>query len=96
MNRHDGCCNSNSIGSGLVYRDEIRPEEPCCEKAPELPYKGYEVRVTTLDFGYLVNVGCKTFCFESTKKMVKYLEMYWKDPKGTETLWYSGKLMLED
>lgn len=99
---NNGCCSSNNgNGSNLVYNDEQCRPEPCCgndRPCDPMPVKNkaYEVRVNQMDFGYLVNIGCQSFSIESNKKLVKFLEMYWKDPKGTEKLWYSGKLGLED
>lgn len=98
---NEGCRANN--GGSVMYNDEQCRPEPCCGNGRPMddmeiavPQKSYEVRVNQMDYGYLVNVGCKSFCIESNKKLIKFLEMYWKDPKGIEKLWYSGKLGLED
>lgn len=100
---NEGCRANN--GGSVMYNDEQCRPEPCCgngrpmdDMMDPMPVKNkaYEVRVNQMDYGYIVNVGCQSFSIETSKKLVKFLEKYWLDPKGTEKLWYSGKLGLED
>ena len=70
-----------STGTGITFR-------PMTEtlKTP------YRVNIRTLDEGYIVEVGCKSFALSSTKKMLKYLTMYYNNPAETEKLYGKGKL----
>lgn len=93
MNRtniEDECCKLSAC--------ECRPEDPravCCgeEELTSSKSKIRETRITQLNYGYLVNVGCQTFAFETVDKLIEKLGEYLKNPSQTEKDWYSGKLL---
>jgi hypothetical protein len=82
-NIEDKCCKEAAC--------ECRPNDPregCWEES-----KIRETRITQLNYGYLVNVGCQTFAFETVDKLIEKLGEYLKNPSQTEKDWYSGKLL---
>lgn len=56
-------------------------------------YIGREIRICPLNVGYMVQMDCHRFAFENLEKLMLYLDMYLKDPKGTEEKWFAGKLL---
>lgn len=42
------------------------------------------INITTLDVGYTVVVGCKSFAFSSAREMLNAIEAYLKNPKDVE------------
>lgn len=53
-----------------------------------------EIRVTQVDHGYIVNVGCQTFAVESIKRLVKNIEKYLESPDEVEKAWMSKNFEL--
>jgi hypothetical protein len=53
-----------------------------------------EIRITQVDHGYIVNVGCQTFAIESAKRLVKNIEKYFESPEEIEQAWMSKNLEL--
>lgn len=51
-----------------------------------------EVRITKLNYGYIVTVGCQKFAIETPETVVEKLGEYLKDPLATEKKWFNGKL----
>lgn len=51
-----------------------------------------EVKIKPMNNGFMVEVGCQSFVFESYMSMFNMLEIYYKDPEGTEKLFNEGKL----
>lgn len=43
-------------------------------------------------YGYLVTVGCQTFCIEKKETLLVYLGQYLADPWGTEEKHQKGEL----
>ena len=53
----------------------------------------YEVNIKHVHNGFIVNVGCQTFVFETFDKMAKYMAIYYNDPQGTYEKHYKGELL---
>jgi hypothetical protein len=77
---------------------EAYPEMEVCP-APERDYSHtqkniapFNVTIKQQHNGFIVEVGCQTFVFETYDKMSKYLKMYFEDPKGMITKHEEGTL----
>lgn len=53
-----------------------------------------EIRITQVDHGYIVNIGCQTFAIESSKRLVKNIEKYLESPQEIEKAWMNKSLEL--
>lgn len=53
----------------------------------------HPVYVRHVHNGFIVEVGCQTFVFETFDKMAKYMKMYYEDPQGTCEKHYKGELL---
>ena len=59
--------------------EEVCEQEPIT--SPTNNYvENYNVNIETLDFGYVVRVGCKSFAFETKEKMIEKLLEYLNNP----------------
>lgn len=54
--------------------------------------KAQNISIKEKDNGYIVNVGCKEFVFESSTNLLKYLRMYLNNPNKTEKKFNEKKL----
>lgn len=52
----------------------------------------YEVTIRQVNNGFIVNVGCQTFAFESIDKISGYMKEYFTKPSETIEKHYAGKL----
>ena len=52
----------------------------------------YNVQISQLDYGYVVNVGCKSFAVETPEKLLKYITEYINNPGETEKKFYTQEL----
>ena len=52
----------------------------------------YQPHIEQANNGFIVNVGCQRFVFETYDKMSKYLKMYFEDPNGTESKFNANEL----
>jgi hypothetical protein len=74
-------------------------EEVCREESMPRPIDmndklaQYDVTIKHVHNGFIVNVGCQTFVFESFNKMTTYMAMYYDDPRGTYEKHYKGELL---
>jgi hypothetical protein len=82
MNENQGCVAETS-------RCEPRP---MVQEAPALamPAKR-EIRITQLNYGYLVNIGCQNFAIERSETLTKHLGAFLSDPVGVEKAWMAGE-----
>lgn len=54
-----------------------------------------EIRIRQLDYGYVLNVGCKEIALDKPEKILFALKQYLKDPAGTEKKFLNGELKFE-
>jgi hypothetical protein len=53
----------------------------------------WDVNIKHVHNGFIVNVGCQTFVFETFDKLVKYMTMYYEDPRGAFEKHHNGELL---
>jgi hypothetical protein len=88
------------IGEGDCIREEV--EEVCRYEEDPVPMPvvdmndrlaQWDVNIKHVHNGFIVNVGCQTFVFETFDKLVKYMTMYYEDPRGTFEKHHNGELL---
>ena len=76
-------------------------EQICCEKVAEEPViplersRAREIRIRSLNRGYVVGIDCHDFAFEDLEKMLTYVNQYIRNPKKVEAMWFKGQLFNE-
>lgn len=68
------------------------PDRALVEKSQN---KIREIKITQLDYGYIVNVGCKTFALDTPDKILFALKQYFRNPENTEHQFAKGTLKFE-
>lgn len=53
---------------------------------------GRAATIKPMNNGFVLEVGCQSFVFESFTNMMEILDRYYKDPSGIEKLFNEGKL----
>ena len=53
----------------------------------------WDVNIKHVHNGFIVNVGCQTFVFESFDKLSKYMAIYYNDPRGAFEKHRNGELL---
>lgn len=82
--------NGEEISNGL---EEVNQEQPIPMPADmNGKLASHHVNIRHVHNGFIVEVGCQTFVFETYDKLSKYMKMYYDDPQGTYEKHYSGKL----
>jgi hypothetical protein len=61
-------------------------------REPDFLIEKYDVSIETLDYGYKVRVGCKSFAITSTEILVNMLTKYLNNPGEVQQQFYQGKL----
>ena len=49
---------------------------------------GYQLIINRLDYGFMVEYGCKKLAIESKEKLQTLMELYLNSPKELYNLWY--------
>jgi len=75
-------------------------EVPCADRsglvaAPAETFKGWNVNIQPMDYGYTVSVGCKSFAIESADKLLDKLRVYLANP-GEASANYMNKTFTLD
>ncbi len=52
----------------------------------------YRININQVHNGFMVEVGCQTFVFESFDKLSKYMKMYFENPKDITDKHIKGEL----
>lgn len=91
LGRDNDCCANSARPYG---GDCCRADEPMMESEYPRRVKAREIRIQPMDHGYVINVGCQSFVFETAEKMIKNLDAYLADPEGVEKAWLSNTLVL--
>lgn len=52
-----------------------------------------DIKISELEYGYLVEIGCSKFAISDTDQLIKKLSDYIKDPEKTEMMWNDGKFL---
>lgn len=79
------------------YEDRaVEPEDMRGARAmvqrEENPLAPYQVNVRQVNNGFIVEVGCQTFVFESFEKLSKYMGMYFENPTEVTSKHWKGEL----
>jgi hypothetical protein len=76
------------------------PDEPKCSNGGEVMVeaesrtnKARFIEIESLDFGYVVRVGCQKFAVESIDKLTDSLKEYLQDPNSVERKWFKGEFL---
>jgi len=72
-----------------VVQDEVEVEERAVENSS---YNNRDLTIKHLHHGYIVEVDCHRFAFETVDRMLKYVGEYLKDPSATEKKWWNKEL----
>jgi hypothetical protein len=72
--------------AGLIQARPAIVQNPGSNKA------NYQPEIRQVNNGFIVQLGCQSFVFETFDKMFKYLKMYFEDPNGTETKFHKNEL----
>jgi hypothetical protein len=68
----------------------VGPDEGSMEERAS--YDNRDLTIKHLHHGYIVEVDCHRFAFETVDRMMKYVGEYLKDPSGTEKKWWNKEL----
>lgn len=78
----------------------------CCEKVAEKRpaatemvmnhEKAREINISQVDYGYIIRVGCQTFCIEKLQVVLDMLNNYLKNPDSVEKMWRTGDLVISE
>ena len=84
---------SNDIGiSSREPDDQQIPDDQ--QVTDEIMPNKHNVTIHSLDFGYNVKIGCQNFAVETVEKLIKNLEAFLNDPRGTERKWTKERKLL--
>lgn len=53
----------------------------------------HEINIQSLNYGYLVRVGCQTFAIETTEKLIQAFSAYVRNPEHIQKQWFAGKFL---
>jgi hypothetical protein len=88
--------NIMSDGQEQVLEQPIAMEEQIPVPTPVPDFRtlkaNYQPEIRQVNNGFIVQLGCQSFVFETFDKMSKYLKMYFEDPDGTETKFHKNEL----
>ena len=99
------CCESPaenhgvlSGGNGLLAapdyaRGTVASECDCA--AEPASSNTHKIFIESVDYGYIVKVGCQRFAVETSEKLIKNLEAYLKNPTATERQWFKEKKLID-
>lgn len=59
------------------------------------PNKIKEIKISQLDHGYILNVGCKVIALDSPAKIIFALKLYLSNPQKVESEFLDGKFKFE-
>jgi hypothetical protein len=69
-----------------------RDEDVIEERPIPEGYGKRDLTIKHLHHGYIVEVDCHRFAFETLDRMMKYVGEYLKDPSTTEKKWWNKEL----
>lgn len=81
-------------------REEVR-QQACCGGSvgepgmPGIPTRAREIRIRSLNRGYVVSLDCHEFAFEDLEKMLTYISQYLRNPNKVEEMWFKRQLFNE-
>jgi hypothetical protein len=93
-----------NMGDDELVQRYADPEPMMAEPVPMMGYAAeadrglnhdlapHMISITQVHNGFIVEVGCQRFAFETYDTMSKYMKMYYEDPHGMYEKHLSGKL----
>lgn len=69
--------------------------QPVCEDSREFYTEKYEINIETLDLGYKVRVGCRSFAITSTETLINMLTKYLNNPGQTQKEFHNKTLIIK-
>jgi hypothetical protein len=80
-------------GPAESYGDVVMEERATAPYGrEEALYNKRDLTIKHLHHGYIVEVDCHRFAFETVDRMLKYVGEYLKDPIATEKKWWNKEL----
>ena len=70
--------------------ENYNTERVACE-APIAQKVNRDVRIETLNYGYIVRIDCHSFAIETTAKLNEKLNEWFLNPEQTEKNWFENK-----
>jgi hypothetical protein len=67
---------------------------PSPPEEPPFNLQNFSIGIRPLDYGYVLDIGCKSFAFESREKMMANLNAYLADPARAQKQWNETKNIL--
>jgi hypothetical protein len=64
---------------------------PMMDRTSESPRR--EIKISPLDYGYIVKVGCQSLAIESKYDLIKYLSEYLVNSSEAESKYYNKVLL---
>ena len=58
--------------------------------------EGYQLIINRLDFGFMIEYGCKKLAIETKEKLQTLMEVYLNSPEELYTLWYEESAKLRE
>jgi hypothetical protein len=77
----------------MVERLAISGNDELMESSRDSRQMMREVAIRQLNYGYVVNVGCKSFAFETSEKLIENLIAYINNPDKVEEDWRRGTFL---
>lgn len=84
---------SQNVGRSIEGPFDMRspPPQPLPPSTPTIPRL---IMIEAKNHGYIVTVGCQTFCVEKISTLIRNVEKYLEHPAEVEQKWLSGKMEL--
>ena len=86
--REDYTPNLDGVELTATGLTPINSSDPISSSKPR------EINIQSLDYGYIVNVGCQSYAIEGIEKLITNLEAYLKDPNMVERKWFKDRKLL--
>ena len=87
INMHEPTSVRDEPAPEYRYHTEVQPIRSMNDDLAQ-----HEVQVRQVHNGFVVNVGCQSFVFESFDKLSKYMKMYFENPNDITEKHTKGEL----
>lgn len=66
-----------------------------CTTGTTATFVNRSISIETLNYGWVIRVGCQSFAIENPEKLTKYLLMYLKNPLEVSEKWMAKEFKLD-
>lgn len=73
--------------------NSVMAPNPASSEELYTPDTIYRIMITAVDFGYVVEVGCKKFAISKTELLVSLLTDYLSNPLETHQKYFNGEIL---